>query len=165
MSFHGLEPAVVRDLVARFGSLSAAAEAARKVPGFAEQFAYLDSAMRYGVADDGASERAWALVAAALPPDEGGDEVDAEVDDLVGGRPYFRSDYDEARKLFVKGKMTNKGIMTRTQLSDRRAYRIYRQFKNGAVVPDAERVRPGPGYCWDPDKLDNDPPLYRLIRG
>lgn len=62
---------MVRDLVARFGSLSAAAEAARKVAGFAEQFAFLDSAARYGVADDAASERAWALVAAALPPDDG----------------------------------------------------------------------------------------------
>jgi len=85
-------------------------------------------------------------------------------DDLVGGWPYSRAHYDAAGKLYASERMTVEGIETRTGLSTKRAYRIYRQFKNKAVVYD-ERVgpRPASGYRWDPFELGKEPQGYKLI--
>jgi hypothetical protein len=85
-------------------------------------------------------------------------------DDLVGGHPYLKADYETAGKLHHRRKMTVDGIEKRRSLSTRRAYRIYRQFREGVVVYDGITVRPGSGFCWDPVELDNDPPQYKLIR-
>jgi hypothetical protein len=86
-------------------------------------------------------------------------------DDLVGGRPYLKADYVAAGKLHAAGKMTVEGIMRRRDgLSTRRAHRIYKQLKREAVVYDDGVPLPGAGYRWDPDKRDDDPPGYRLIR-
>jgi hypothetical protein len=93
-----------------------------------------------------------------------GDDRPTVRDDLVGGRPYRKADYVAAAKLHVAGKMTVTGVEQRAGLSTKRAYRIYRQLRHGAVVYDAVGLRPGPGYRWDPDELDSDPPGYKLIR-
>src|SRR5262245_58172178 len=73
--FHGLDLDVVRDLVARFGSLAMAEATARQVPGFDQQIQLLGLTIATETAF-GKSERAallqeeyWALVAAALPPE------------------------------------------------------------------------------------------------
>jgi hypothetical protein len=89
------------------------------------------------------------------------DEPAAETDDLVGGEPYSKVDYIEAGKLHAKNKMTIQGIENHTSLKQKRAYRIWRQFKAGAVLYEDGVLRPGPGY---PFELDNDPPRYKLIR-
>ena len=93
-----------------------------------------------------------------------GGSVSAEMDDLIGGNPYLKADYEEAGKLHHKNKMTIQGIEARRELKRKRAYRIYRQFKEGAVLYDEVGLRPGPGYRWDLIELDNDPPRYKLIR-
>jgi hypothetical protein len=62
----------------------------------------------------------------------------------VGGHAYSKADYETAGKLHAKGKMTVEGIEKRSELSTRRAYRIYKQFQEGAVVYDHIGLRPGP---------------------
>jgi hypothetical protein len=96
--------------------------------------------------------------------DTASDATGDEPKGLVGGRPYRRTDYTEPGKLFARGKMTVEGIKARTELSNRRAFRIHRQFNVGAVVVDGEQVRPGAGYRWDPKALDDVPQSYTLIR-
>jgi hypothetical protein len=92
-------------------------------------------------------------------------EPSVEQDDLVGGRPYLKADYEVAGRLHDKGKMTVEGIKTRRDLSTRRAHRLYRQFQQRAVLYDHQvGLRPGPDYRWDPRGLDSDPPTYKLIR-
>lgn len=98
-----------------------------------------------------------------LEPDEPGPPT-GDKNDLLGGEPYSRVEYMEAGKLHAKNKMTIQGIENHTSLKQKRAYRIYRQFREGAVVYDDAGLRPGPGYRWDPFELDNDPPHYKLIR-
>jgi hypothetical protein len=100
------------------------------------------------------------------PGEDGPDEVaGVGQDDLLGGVPYMKADYEAAGKLHKAGKMTVDGIEKRRELSTKRAYRIYRQFRASAVIFDDVGLRPGPGYRWDPDYLDEDPPQYKLIRG
>jgi hypothetical protein len=60
--------------------------------------------------------------------------------------------------------MTVEGIKSRRELSTRRAHRIHKQFRTGAVVYDDAGLHPGPGYRWDPAYREDDPPGYRLIR-
>jgi hypothetical protein len=96
---------------------------------------------------------------------EFGDEPSTEKDDLVGGRPYSRADYEAAGKLHKARKMTVRGIEKRTGLKRLRAYRIYRQLRDEAVLYDDAGLRPGPDYRWDPDERETDPPGYKLIRG
>jgi hypothetical protein len=109
-----------------------------------------------------------------IPPDHGswvreriaaefGLEVTTRRDELVGGVAYAKDDYLVAGKLHKAGKMTVDGIEQRRGLSTRRAYRIYRQLRDGLVVSDGVGLRPGRGYRWDSDKLDQDPPKYRLL--
>lgn len=94
-----------------------------------------------------------------------GDEQSVTADDFLGGLPYLRDDYETAGKLNAANKMTIKGIQTRRKFSTKRAYRIYRQFRHGAVLyDDAGGLRPGPGYQWDPFAFEHDPPQYLLIR-
>jgi len=97
-----------------------------------------------------------------LPPPE---KEHAKEDDLVGGLPYRKADYEAAGKLYRARKMTVEGIETRTSLSTRRAYRIYRQYEAAAVIYGDGGLRPGVGYRWDPAFRDDDAPGYRLIRG
>jgi hypothetical protein len=164
----GLTPEVIRDLVERFDSLNAAALAAMERPKFAREFELVGA--RTVIGRDGqpyfyltwpeAEAHFWNLVVAALS-----EEPPSERDDLIGGTPYLRADYEAAGKLHAKGKMTVDGIEKRRQLSTRRAYRIYRQFVVGAVLYDDQvGLRPGPGYRWDPAGRENDPPTYKLIR-
>jgi hypothetical protein len=109
------------------------------------------------------------LLAAEEPRDAVADHSQEELpgpepkDDLVGGKPYAMGQYEAAGKLHEMRKMTVTGIV-KHGLSRRRAHRIYRQYKSDAVVYDArDGVRPGSGYCWDPARLAEDPPQYRLI--
>ena len=82
---YGVEPAVLRELVARFGSLPKAAAAAKEVPGFGEQIKSLEFGISlesaYGRHENAARNQAdyWALIVAALPPDGEGDKA------LAGG--------------------------------------------------------------------------------
>jgi hypothetical protein len=92
-------------------------------------------------------------------------EAPPATDDLLGGLPYLKADYEAAGRLHVKNKMTIQGIEKKRELRRKRAYRIYRQFKAGAVVYDDVGLRPGSGYRWDPVELDKEPPEYKLIRG
>jgi hypothetical protein len=106
-------------------------------------------------------ERYWELALAALRL-SAADEPD-DADELLGGHPYAKADYIAAGKLHKAGKMTVTGI-ERRGLKRKRAYRIYRQFRGGAVLYDETGLRPGPGYGWDQAALDNDPPRFKLIR-
>jgi hypothetical protein len=94
-----------------------------------------------------------------------GDERPTEKDDLVGGLPYSRAAYEVAGKLHKAGKMTVRGIENRTGLKRLRAYRLYRQLRDGAVLYDEAGLRPGSGYRWDPAEREKDPPGHKLIRG
>jgi hypothetical protein len=109
-----------------------------------------------------AREQAFVTLVVAAMLEDG--ELAPTKDDLVGGRPYLKADYEAAGKLHASKKMTVEGIERRRELSTRRAWRIYRQFHAGAVVWDGVGLHPGRGYRWDPRELDNDPPRYRLIR-
>jgi hypothetical protein len=93
------------------------------------------------------------------------DDTLVENDDLVGGWPYSRAHYDAAGKLHTRGKMTLAGVEKRTGLKRKRAYRLYRQFKHGAVAyDDRGGPRPTPGYGWDPFELRKEPRGFKLIR-
>jgi hypothetical protein len=96
--------------------------------------------------------------------EEFGLEVPAEKDELTGGQGFQRTDYLAAGKLHKARKMTVDGIKQRRGLSTRRAHRIYRQLRAGAVISDGEGLQPGLGYRWDPALLDAEPPKYRLLR-
>jgi hypothetical protein len=87
-----------------------------------------------------------------------------QADDLVGGLPYLKADYEAAGKLHAARKMTVEGIRTRRGFSQKRAHRIYRQFDKGAVLYDEHGLRPAAGYRWDPAGREMDPPEYKLIR-
>jgi len=104
------------------------------------------------------------LVVAAALADHGLPNVGAEKDDLVGGGPYSKVEYEAAGKLHRAGKMTVSGIVIRADLRRKRAYRLYRQFDHGAVIFDEAGLRPGPGYQWEPAARETDPPGHRLIR-
>jgi hypothetical protein len=86
--------------------------------------------------------------------DELAGEAIVEKDDLVGGRPYLKADYEAAGKLHVAGKMTVEGVKKRRELSTKRAYRIYRQLRADAVLGV---LRPGHGYRWESSELEKDP--------
>lgn len=85
-------------------------------------------------------------------------------DELVGGLPYKKADYEAAGKLHKAGKMTVTAIELRCKLSTKRAHRIHRQYRAEAVVYDDVGLHPGRGYMWDPAGLDQDPPGYKLIQ-
>jgi hypothetical protein len=102
-----------------------------------------------------------------VPPQVAPNESNADPDepnDLVGGDPYAKADYEAAARLYKAGKMTVAGI-AKHDLSTRRAHRLYRQFEAGAVVVNDVGVVPGAGYRWDSAWLDHDPQRYKLIRG
>jgi hypothetical protein len=100
-------------------------------------------------------------------PADGADEEDVpggEGDDLVRGEPYLRADYEQAGKLHRRGLMTIGAIKKSRALKHKRAFRIYRQFKVGAVFFDDAGLHTGPGYRFDPDLLEQSPSRYKLIR-
>jgi hypothetical protein len=85
-------------------------------------------------------------------------------DDLLGGEPYLRADYEAAGKLYRRGLMTIRAIEKARGLSHKRAFRLYRQFKAGAVVYDDAGLHTGSGYRFNPDLLMLSPAQYKLIR-
>jgi hypothetical protein len=176
----GLSPESIRKLRERYPTLSLEQVAieAMKRPGYADEFARLDAQVVTYRGDehwpslDSPDDEPYVqlrtqnaaafrdLVVAAMLADGG----PAEMDDLLGGLPYKKADYEVAGKLHAAGRMTVKGIATRRNLSQKRAYRIYRQLDKRAVLYDEVGLRPSPGYRWDPVGLEKDPPDYTLIR-
>jgi hypothetical protein len=91
---------------------------------------------------------------------EGPQPTPEERDELIGGRPYAEAQYVAAGNLYNTEKLSVAGVQ-KLGLSQRRAYKLYRQYKNGAVVYKGGEVRAGPGYEWDPALLAQK--LYKLM--
>jgi hypothetical protein len=70
-------------------------------------------------------------------------------DELIGGRPYEEAHYVAAGNLYNREKLTVAGVQ-KLGLSQRRAYKLYRQYKTGAVVYKGGEVVAGSGYEWEP---------------
>ncbi len=88
---------------------------------------------------------------------------------LLGGLPYPKVEYETAGKLYRAEKLGNSrmtvaGIKKRCGLSTSRAFRVYLQYRAGAVVYDDAGLHTGPDYRWDPARLDHDPQRFKLIR-